>query len=177
MKTFTLTDLNKALSTASFVIEPDFFNNLSESDFVGTEIDEENIDSKFYPKFISAQKIDIAGISLTVTKTIQIAVFISLDKSTNKVSGYIDEDHFYSLANHEVTFEGDNIAITSDDGEILTLPSAKANNFIFNEYINDYDVSLNLPELTTEAASNTLDELLANSENATYLKKQMEKLA
>lgn len=176
MRTFTLTDLRKVLTTANFVIEPDFCSSLCTSDFADTEINDDYIDTKIYPKFISVQKIEISGIPLTVKKSIDVAVSISLDKLTGNVSSYIDEEYFYSLSSHEVTFEGDNIAIMSDDCEILTLPSDTPNIYIFSDSIHDHELSLNLPELTIDHAIKTIEDLISDSANAMYVKSQLEAL-
>lgn len=176
MRTFTLSDLRKVLTTANFVIEPDFCSSLCTSDFSDTEINDDNIDSKIYPTFISVQNIEISGIPLTVKKSIDVAVFITLDKVTGNVSSYIDEEYFYTLSSHEVTFEGDNIAILSDDGEILTLPSDTPNIFIFSDSIHDYELSLNLPELTIDHAIKTFEDLISDSANAMNVITKLEAL-
>jgi hypothetical protein len=176
MKTLSLLNLRTHLTTAAFEISPDFLALLSTNYFSDLNFEDENIDAKIYPTFVSTQSLDISGTKIDVSKCIDTGVFISLNKNTGLVTGYIDEDYLYSIATTNIIFTGNNIAITSDDGEILTIPSSNPNSYIFDNSLHDYEIDLSLPELTIEAANTVLNDFLSNTEVCNKFKAIMNQL-
>lgn len=170
MKTFLLSKLRESLTTAPFEFDMASILNLDESDIADLMVNDVHIDAKFYPTLTSKQNLVIDGTPLSVSLAIDVAFFISLNESNNSLSGYLDEDHLFSLSENKIIFHGDNIAIISDDNEILTVPYNSPNTFIFNDEIKDTNIELSLPELEVETAnslfnSSIIDLYFANALN------------
>lgn len=173
MNTICIAKLNQALTTAPFQILDESVLHLTENGFADTELNDEHLDSKFYPIIFSKQNLNINGVAVEVVKKMEVAYFVCLNTITGEISGYVDEPFFHGLSEHTITFIGDNIAIKSEDGQILTMPTGLPNVFQFKDDAFDEEIGLRLPEPDIDEVSRLLEQLTTESKYADRIRNSL----